>query len=148
MTDTEKLSVLKSDLQLLTSAQDEYLAFLLTAASAAMTREGITDDETADYNACQIDYAAYLYRKRAGNTSSSTIGTGFAPSGGETAMPRFLRYQLNNILMQQKIQTAGATTQAGTITDMIDSRIAETVPDMIDAAFGDDTYLTVQEGEA
>lgn len=144
MTDTEKLGILKTNLQLLTNTQDEYLTFLLTAAGAAMTREGITNDDSADYNACQIDYAAYIFRKRAGNTSGQG---GFAPDGGETAMPRFLRYQLNNILLQQKIQTGGATTQGGTITDMIDNRIAETVPDMIDAAFGDDTYLTVQEDE-
>lgn len=104
MTDAEKLTILKTNLQLLTNTQDEYLTFLLTAAEAAMTREGITDDETADYNACQIDYAAYLFRKRAASTQSSNMGTGFSPNGGETAMPRFLRYQLNNILMQQKVR--------------------------------------------
>lgn len=103
MTDAEKLALLKQNLQLLTNTQDEYLTFLLTAAKAAMTREGIQEEPcTADYYACQIDYAAYLYRKRGANTQSSTIGTGFAPSGGETAMPRFLRYQLNNILLSQK----------------------------------------------
>ncbi len=106
MTDAEKLAMLKHDLQLLTNTQDEYLTFLLTAAEAAMTREGITDDESADYNVCQIDYAAYLFRKRAASTQSSTIGTGFSPSGGETAMPRFLRYQMNNILMQQKARAS------------------------------------------
>lgn len=144
MTDAEKLTILKTNLQLLTNTQDEYLNFLLEAAGAAMAREGITDDESADYNACQIDYAAYLFRKRAASTSGQG---GFAPDGGETAMPRFLRYQLNCILLQQKIQTDGATTQGGTITDIIDKRIAETVPDMIDEAFGDDIYLTVQGDE-
>ena len=104
MTDTEKLALLKTNLQLLTNTQDEYLSFLLTAAAAAMTREGISNDSSADYNACQIDYAAYLYRKRASSTQSQATGTGFAPGGGETAMPRFLRYQLNNILMSQKAQ--------------------------------------------
>lgn len=104
MTDAEKLSLLKHNLQLLTNTQDAYLTFLLTAAGSAMQREGITLDDTADCNACQIDYAAYLFRKRAASTQSSTMGTGFAPNGGETAMPRFLRYQLNNILMSQKAQ--------------------------------------------
>lgn len=103
MTDAEKLSVLKSDLQLITNTQDGYLTFLLGAAGAAMNREGITDDDSADYNACLVSYAAYLFRKRAASTSTSTLGTGFAPSGGETAIPRFLRYMLNNILMAQKI---------------------------------------------
>lgn len=102
MTDAEKLTILKTNLQLLTNTQDEYLAFLLTTAAAAMKREGVTDDESTDYDACQIDYAAYLFRKRAASTQSSNMGTGFAPGGGETAMPRFLRYQLNNILMSQK----------------------------------------------
>ena len=100
MTDAEKLALLKTNLQLLTNTQDEYLTFLLTAAKAAMEREGIElVDCSADINACQIDYAAYLFRKRAANTSGMN---GFAPDGGETAMPRFLRYQLNNILLSQK----------------------------------------------
>lgn len=102
MTDAEKLAILKHDLQRLTNAQDEYLTFLLERAAAAMAREGIQSEDTADYHACQIDYAAYLFRKRAASTQSSTMGTGFASSGGETAMPRFLRYQLNNILLSQK----------------------------------------------
>lgn len=106
MSNTEKLALLKSNLQLLTSAQDDFLVFLLSAAEAAMAREGITDDESADYNACQIDYAAYLFRKRASSTGTATLGTGFAPSGGETAMPRFLRYALNNLLLSQKIDDA------------------------------------------
>lgn len=103
MCETEKLTLLKSNLQLLTNTQDNYLMFLLNAAEAAMTREGITDDGSADYNACQIDYAAYLYRKREASTMSATLGTGFSPSGGETAMPRFLRYMMNNLLLSQKI---------------------------------------------
>lgn len=99
MTKTEKLAILKSDLQLLTNTSDTLLDFLLDTAEAAMNREGIADDGTADYNACQIQYAAYLFRKRAANTSGVN---GFAPDGGETAMPRFLRYQLNNVLLSQK----------------------------------------------
>lgn len=103
MTTQEKLTILKSDLQMLTKAHDDYLTFLLGSAEAAMTREGISDDGTADYEAAQISYAAYLFRKRAGNTSG--MG-GFAADGGETAMPRFLRYSLNNLLLSQKISAA------------------------------------------
>ena len=102
MTSAEKLAVLKMDLQLLTNTQDDFLEFLLGAAEAAMTREGITAEDTADYNACQVEYAAYLFRKRAASTSGAGS---FAPHGGETAMPRFLRYQLNNILLSQKART-------------------------------------------
>lgn len=100
MTDQEKLTMLKADLQMLTSANDGYLTTLLGVAEAAMTREGIADDESADYYAAQISYAAYLFRKRAANTSGSGE---FAVSGGETAMPRFLRYMLNNLVISQKL---------------------------------------------
>lgn len=100
MTDQGKLTMLKADLQMLTSANDDYLTTLLGVAQAAMTRVGIADDGSTDYSAAQISYAAYLFRKRA----ASTAGSGpFAPSGGETAMPRFLRYMLNNLLISQKI---------------------------------------------
>ncbi len=87
-----RLNILKHSLQRqFTSANDEYLNHLLGAAEAAIKREGIKDDDTADYENCVIDYAAYLFRKRAGS---------------ETAMPRFLRWQLNNILMSQKAKEA------------------------------------------
>jgi hypothetical protein len=87
-----RLNILKHSLQRqFTSANDEYLNHLLDAAEAAIKREGIKDDDTADYENCVIDYAAYLFRKRAGS---------------ETAMPRFLRWQLNNILMSQKAKEA------------------------------------------
>lgn len=99
----EKLTILKSNLQMLTSANDVFLNHLLMVAEAMMDREGIINDGSVDYEATQIDYAAYLFRKRAGNTSG--VG-GFAPDGGETAMPRFLRYSLNNLLLSQKISAA------------------------------------------
>lgn len=102
MNKAEKLTLLKTDLQLLTNTQNEYLGLFLDAAAAAMAREGIADDNTADYNACQISYAAHLFRRRAASTASATLGTGFAPAGGETAMPRFLRRMMNNILLAQK----------------------------------------------
>lgn len=102
MTDAEKLSMLKADLELLTNTKDDYLSFLLELAAAAIKREGAYDDGSADYNFCQISYAAWVYRKRAASTHSPTQGTGFAPSGGETAMPRFLRRPLNNIIHSQK----------------------------------------------
>lgn len=100
MCGTDKLAMLKADLQLLTNANDEYLEMLLSVAEGAMTREGIVNDESADYGACQISYAAYLFRKRAVSTNGTSP---FAQSGGETAMPRFLRYMLNNLLMSQKL---------------------------------------------
>lgn len=88
MVTDKKLVLLKQDLQLLTSANDEYLKSLLVLAEKNIEIEGIklTEGDIADDDMV-VQYAAYLFRKRA------------AP---ETAMPRFLRYQLNNMLMHQK----------------------------------------------
>ena len=88
---TARLNILKHSLQRqFTAANDEYLMHLLTAGEAAINREGIKDDGTADYENCVIDYAAYLFRKR----------------DKDTGMPRHLRWQLNNILTSQKIKAA------------------------------------------
>lgn len=96
MTDAEKLTVLKSNLQMITSSNDELLAFLLRQGGAALATEGVTDDGSVMYEACVIDYAAYLFRKRAASTANG--------KASETAMPRFLRWEINNLLMSQKIQ--------------------------------------------
>ena len=90
MTAEDKLRVLKADLQMLTSANDAYLADLLTLAENLIAREGITltpDDPECDM--AVVQYAAYLFRRRAAGAA-------------ETAMPRYLRWQLNNLLFSQK----------------------------------------------
>ena len=87
MTDEEKLTVLKNDLQMLASANDEYLSALLSQSASAIQTEGIVLDGTIECEMAVVQYAAYLFRKRAAN---------------ETSMPRFLRWNLNNILMKQK----------------------------------------------
>ena len=87
MNDDLKLKILKSNLQLLTNANDEFLKQLLKQAVALISREGIKDDGTDDYNMAVIDYAAFLFRRRAVE--------GFA-------MPQFLRFELNSILFSQK----------------------------------------------
>lgn len=87
--DTE-LTVLKQNLQMPpTNANDEYLKVLLKQAVSLMSREGIVDDDSFDYYMAKIDYAAFLFRKRA--SKDNTL-----------AMPRSLRYELNNILLSQK----------------------------------------------
>lgn len=87
--DTE-LTVLKQNLQMPpTNANDEYLKVLLKQAASLMTREGIVDDDSFDYYMAKIDYAAFLFRKRA--SKDNTL-----------AMPKSLRYELNNILWSQK----------------------------------------------
>lgn len=87
MDENMQLKILKMNLQLLTNAQDDYLKKLLKQAVSLIKREGIQNDHTEDYEMAIIDYAAFLFRKRANN---------------ELTMPRHLRYELNNILMSQK----------------------------------------------
>lgn len=88
MTKEDKLKILKQDLQMLTSSNDSFLSSLLDTATTAIQREGIMLVENdMDIDMAVIQYAAYLFRKRASN---------------ETEMPRFLRWRLNNILFSQK----------------------------------------------
>lgn len=88
MTEAQKLVILKKDLQLTTAANDEYLGILLSFAEQAVRREGITlRRRDIECEMAVIHYAAYLFRRRAGT---------------DTAMPRFLRYELNNLLFSQK----------------------------------------------
>lgn len=83
-----KLLILKQDLQLLTTANDSLLENLLDLAAGAIAREGITLIENdIECDMAVIQYAAYLFRKRA---------------AADTTMPRFLRWQLNNLLFSQK----------------------------------------------
>ena len=88
MTEAEKLTILKNDLQLRTDGNDTFLEFLLKGAKTLIEQEGIIlveNDTNCDM--VQIHYAAYLFRRRGGT---------------ETSMPRFLRYELNNLLFSQK----------------------------------------------
>lgn len=98
MTDNEILSITKADLQISASQLDEYLKKLIGLAKAAIQDEGIvfettenTTEETPDYtvqDGMLIEmYAAHLYRKRRET---------------ENAMPRMLRFELNNRLFRQK----------------------------------------------
>lgn len=88
MNNGEMLQILKHDLQLTTTANDDYLVKLLEASKKLIEREGVTLENTGiegDLIVCH--YAAYLFRKRASS---------------ETAMPKFLRRELNNLLLSQK----------------------------------------------
>ena len=88
MTKEERLTLLKNDLQMLTSSNDTLLSSILDASVEYIQKEGITLVENdIGIDMVIVQYAAYLFRKRASN---------------ETAMPRFLRYNLNNILFSQK----------------------------------------------
>lgn len=88
MTKEERLTLLKNDLQMLTSSNDTLLSSLLDASVEYIQKEGITLVENdIGIDMVIVQYAAYLFRKRASE---------------ETDMPRFLRYNLNNILFSQK----------------------------------------------
>lgn len=97
MTAEEKLELLKMDLQLLSAKDDAYLQHLLNFAAGAMAEEGVEDDNSVTYSGVQIEYAAFLYRKRAASTSGG--------KDSATAMPRFLRWHLNNLLFKQKTES-------------------------------------------
>lgn len=89
MTNDIKLSLLKADLQMTTNVNDEYLEFLLRSAVKLIEREGIINDGSDEYSLIQIQYAAYMFRKRASS---------------DTKMPRYLRWEMNNFLIHQKAQ--------------------------------------------
>lgn len=80
-TNKQRLTLLRIDLQIATDKLDEYLNALLEASAAAIAREGITIEDNTEDNMLTVQYAAYLYRKRREQ---------------DTAMPRYLRWQLNN----------------------------------------------------
>lgn len=88
MTDTELLEMTKLNLTIIGTTWDVYLADLIEAAKKSIEREGITIDTTSleDCNII-VMYAAYLYRRRV---------------DAEAAMPRMLRYALNNRLFAEK----------------------------------------------
>lgn len=94
MTDATKLTLLKANLEIIDAnqAHDEYLQNLLQAAEQMITREGISLTDTIEDGNLVVMYAAYLYRKRADDMP---------------AMPRMLRYALNNRLFAQKVKEAG-----------------------------------------
>lgn len=84
-----KLLLLRQDLQLLHNKQDDYLKTLLDVAASMIAREGITLAESTEDTGILVMYAAYLYRRRAER---------------ENAMPRMLRYALNNRLLSEKME--------------------------------------------
>lgn len=87
MTDEEILTVLKVDLQISTEKMDPYLGKVIEAARSYIRTEGITLDCSAGDGMLVEMYAAYLYRRRREEN---------------VAMPRMLRWALNNRLFSQK----------------------------------------------
>lgn len=85
---TDKLKLLKLDLQITTTAYDELLSQMISSAEGMIAREGIVlDSKKAEDTQLVVMYAAYLYRRRRDENP---------------AMPRMLRFALNNRLFSQK----------------------------------------------
>lgn len=82
------LELTKARLEIRNDIRDEFLAALNEVAQKEITREGITLD-TTDIDDLDLvaDYTAYLYKKR---------------NSDDPAMPRSLRYRLNNRLFSEK----------------------------------------------
>lgn len=86
MSNDEILTILKIDLQISTSAMDDYLTNLIVAAQGYITTEGINLTSSVEDGMLIEMYAAYLYRRR----REEDVG-----------MPRMLRWALNNRLFSQ-----------------------------------------------
>lgn len=77
------LKLLKMDLMIQSERLDDYLKVLVQTAKELISREGIDLQESYEDSLLVEMYAAYLYRKRK----------------EDVAMPRMLRFALNNRLL-------------------------------------------------
>lgn len=91
MSKDDILTILKNDLQISVSNYDAYLKNIIILAEKAIAKEGINLDNSTEDGMLVEMYAAYLYRKRRGESAE---------------MPRSLRYMLNNRLISQKAGNA------------------------------------------
>lgn len=91
MTDEQILAMLKSNLSMMTTAQDNYLGFLIESSKKNIAEMGITLDlnESDDVNLV-VMYAAYLFRKRAEDNP---------------VMPRMLQFAIHNRLFSEKMKS-------------------------------------------
>lgn len=91
MITADLLAMLKVDLGITANAYNDRLTEYLQSASADMSREGVQLEDTVEDNQLIVQYAAWLWRSR---------------ESGD-AMPRMLRYRLNNRIFSQKMRGAG-----------------------------------------
>ena len=84
-----ELTMLKHNLKIMSDKIDAYLTELLNASEEYIRAEGVRLDNSHGDRQLIVMYAAYLYRKRAEESP---------------AMPRMLRYTLNNRLFSQKMK--------------------------------------------
>ena len=97
--DAQVLSLLKANLQIRNNIQDDYLNHLIETAKIRIRAEGVTlGNTTEDLQLIEM-YAAYLYRRRAGNEQGYNTEA-MNPQG----MPYMLRYALNNRIFSEKMR--------------------------------------------
>ena len=102
MNDAELLTMLKNDLEIVTdfmddeakAAKDAELSGYLSSAREFITREGIDLTESFGDSMLLVMYASWLYSRRRAETSYA-------------AMPRMLRWNLNNRLYEQDTALGG-----------------------------------------
>ena len=91
MAEIDKLTMLKAQLDKfnLPSERIAQLEQLLTVAASRITKLGITLQDTADDAQLQVDYAAWMYKRRMLQASAQ--------------MPEYLRLDLNDRLAHEKM---------------------------------------------
>lgn len=89
MTESERLVLLKSNIDRPNYSNDAFLKKLMEQAEAEAVQNGIdmSDKDDIKVNMLIIDWAAYLFRKR---------------DGVNAGMPEFLRKERNDLLFAQK----------------------------------------------
>lgn len=101
------LTMLKSNLEKVSSVNDDYLSQLIDVSILEIEREGVVlaYDEESGYSIDDgnliVMYAAYLYRRRVPGTEGYQTAA-LNPQG----MPYMLRLALNNRLMYQATEVA------------------------------------------
>ena len=91
MDDASRLALLKANLGAIGSTiYDELFLSLITSAKFMIEREGITlDQDAAEDNNMIVGYATWLFQQR---------------EQPDMQMPRWLRYALNNKVLQQQAE--------------------------------------------
>ena len=94
MAEIDKLTMLKAQLDMRNPPEERVaqLEQLLAAADSRIAQLGITLRDTADDAQLQVDYAAWMYRRRMLQSSAQ--------------MPEYLRLDLNDRLAHEKMREA------------------------------------------
>ena len=94
MDDQSRLALLKANVYAIGSTiYDDLFLSLLTSSASMIEREGITlDMESQEDNNLIVGYATWLFQQR---------------ENPAMPMPRWLRYNLNNKVLQQKAVSGG-----------------------------------------